>query len=319
MRDIPTLEDIRGAAARIAPFVQKTPVLSSSAIDRITGGRIFFKCENFQRIGAFKIRGAVNAINGLSEAQLKHGVATHSSGNHAAAVALAASIRHTPAYTVMPDNAPRVKQDAVAGYGAEIILCEPTLSAREQVLSEVISKTGAEFIHPYDNVAVIEGQATAALELLDEVPDLDLVMTPIGGGGLISGTALALRGLSPQTRVIGAEPAGADFACRSFKSGTLVRAANAVSIADGLLSSLSERTFTILKQHVDDVVTVDDEQITRAMRTLWERMKIIVEPSASVPLAAIFCGKVDVAGLNVGIILTGGNVDLDRLPWMKAL
>ena len=317
MADIPTLGEIRSAAERIAPFVHRTPVLTSNSINQITGCEIFFKCENLQKVGAFKIRGATNAIRCLSESQIRHGVATHSSGNHAAAVALAARMRNTTAYTVMPNNVPKVKKEAVAGYGAKITYCDPTLPARDRVLNAIVRDTGAIFIHPYDNKYVIEGQGTAALELLEKVPGLDVVMTPIGGGGLISGTALTVNGLSPKTKVIGVEPAGADDAHRSFISGTLVPGTTPKSIADGLLASLSERTFNIISRYVNDVVTVDDDAITQAMRTIWERMKIVVEPSAAVPFAAILSGQVNMAGLKVGIILTGGNVDLNRLPWMN--
>ena len=317
MPDIPTLDDIRVAAERIAPFVHRTPVLSSSSINQMVGCETVFKCENFQKVGAFKIRGATNAVRCLSETQIRYGVATHSSGNHAGAVALAAKLRNATAYTVMPDNVSRVKRVAVAGYGAKITFCEPTLSARDDVLNDIVQETGAAFIHPYDNRRVIEGQATAALELLEEVPSLDVVMTPIGGGGLISGTALTVHGLSPQTKVIGVEPEGADDAYRSFKSGALVPGMAPESIADGLLAPLSERTFNIISRYVDDVVTVNDDAITDAMRTIWERMKLVVEPSAAVPLAALLSGRVNLAGLKVGIILTGGNVDLNRLPWMN--
>ena len=284
----------------------------------MVGGEVFFKCENFQKIGAFKIRGATNAVAQMSDEQIKHGVATHSSGNHAAAVALAAATRGARAYTVMPSNAPRVKQDAVAGYGAEIIFCEPVPGARAQVLNKVLADTQAEFIHPYDDIRVIEGQGTVALELLEEIPDLDILVTPIGGGGLISGSTLAARGLSSNIRVVGTEPAGADDAYRSFKSGSLVLSESPVSIADGLLSSLSERTFEIISRFVDDVVTVEEQMIVHAMRVMWERMKIVVEPSGAVPLAAILAKRLDIAGRKVGVIVSGGNVDLDRLPWMVA-
>ena len=315
MSDIPTLVEIRNAAERIAPFVHRTPVLTSNSINQIVGCQIFFKCENLQKVGAFKIRGATNALRCLSETQIMRGVATHSSGNHAAAVALAARMRNTTAYTVMPDNVPRVKKEAVAGYGAKITYCDPELQARDRVLNDIVRDTGAVFIHPYDNKYVIEGQGTAALELLEEVPGLDIVMTPIGGGGLISGTAITVHGLSPKTKVIGVEPEGADDAYRSFKSGTLVAGTTPETIADGLLASLSERTFTIIRRHVNDVITVDDNAITHAMRTIWERLKLVVEPSAAVPFAAILSGRVNIVGLKVGIILTGGNVDLNRLPW----
>lgn len=318
MSNFPTIEDIRSAAERISPFVHHTPILSSSAINRIAGAAIVFKCENLQKIGAFKIRGATNAINRLSDDQIRYGIATHSSGNHAAAVAKAAKSRNVRAYTVMPSNVPHVKKEAVAGYGAEIVFCEPTLAARDEMVGKVLADTGAVFIHPYDHVHVIEGQATAALELMTDVPDLDMVLTPIGGGGLISGTALAVRGVSAKTEVIGTEPTGADDAYQSFKEGRLMQIERPASIADGLLASLSELTFGIIQQHVRDVVTVSDELTIEAMRLIWERMKLVVEPSAAVPLAAVLAGSVKTEGRKVGIILTGGNVDLDRLPWMNA-
>lgn len=318
MSDFPRLDDIRNAARRISPFVHRTPVLSSSAINQMTGAEVVFKCENLQKIGAFKIRGATNAISCLSDDQIRHGVATHSSGNHAAAVAKAAKSRNVKAYAVMPSSAPRVKQEAVAGYGAEIVLCEPTLAARDEVLKKVLVETGAVFVHPYDHVHVIEGQATAALELMDEVADLDIVLAPIGGGGLISGTALVAHEVSPKTKVIGVEPAGADDAYRSFRTGRLIPGGRPASIADGLLAPLSELTFSIISGHVHDVVTVSDALIIQAMRIVWERMKLVVEPSAAVPLAAILAGSVKITGRKVGIILTGGNVDLGRLPWMNA-
>lgn len=313
--DHPTLAGVRAAAERVAPFVHRTPVLCCRTIDRMVGGRLYFKCENFQKGGAFKFRGASNAIGCLSDRAIRRGVATHSSGNHAAAVALAAAARGVPARVVMPDNAPRVKRDAVAGYGAEIVFCRPDESERERVLDQVLRETGAQFIHPYDDDRVIEGQGTAALELLQQVPDLDLVMTPVGGGGLISGTAIVVRGMQSATRVIGVEPAGADDAYRSFVAGRLVPAQRPVTIADGLLTSLSQRTFGIISSLVDDVSTVDEESIAHAMRTVWERMKVVIEPSAAVPLAAILAGRVDVSGVRTGIIISGGNVDLDRLPW----
>ena len=317
MTDTPTLAGLREAAHRISPFIHRTPVLTCRAINRMTGGEVYFKCENFQKIGAFKIRGATNAVSKLSDQQLALGVATHSSGNHAAAVACAAASRQARATVVMPENAPHIKKEAVAGYGATIIFCEPRPGAREQALNQFLDETKAHFIHPYDNRDVIEGQASAALELLEEVAELDVVLTPIGGGGLISGTALATHELSPDTRIIGTEPAGADDACRSFRSGNLVPSQDPHTIADGLLSSLSERTFGIITRHVEDVVTVDDEQITYAMRTMWERMKLVVEPSAAVPLAALLSGKVKISGQRIGIIVSGGNVDLDHLPWVK--
>ncbi len=315
MSEYPTIADIRGAAERIKPFINRTPVLASTTINRITGGEVCFKCENFQKVGAFKIRGATNAVSKLSNDQLSRGVTTHSSGNHAAAVALAAASRNAKVVVVMPRSAPGVKKEAVAGYGATIVYCDPGHQAREAAMAAVVDDTGAHFIHPYDDNDVIEGQATAALELLQEAPGLDMIITPIGGGGLISGAALATHGLSPQTRVVGVEPEGADDAFRSFRAGKLIPVDEPRSIADGLLAPLSERTLQIIGQHVENVVTVSEEQIIHAMRTMWERMKIVVEPSAALPLAAILAGRLDVSGARVGIIVSGGNVDMDRLPW----
>jgi threonine dehydratase len=313
---IPNLDDIRRAAKRIAPHVYRTPVMTCAALDRMLGSELHFKCENLQRIGAFKIRGATNAVLSLDDAQASHGVATHSSGNHAAALALAARERGIAAYVVMPENAPRTKRAAVADYGAEIIACAPTLAARERTLAEVVERTGAHFVPPYNDHRVIAGQATAALELLEQVPDLDVVMTPVGGGGLTSGAALAVQYLSPRTRMIAAEPAGADDAYRSFRSGRLLPVEQPDTIADGLRTSLGDKTFAIIHRHVDDIVTVEDHIIIEAMRLIWERMKLVVEPSAAVPLAALLAGRLEVGGLRIGVILSGGNVDLDRLPWL---
>jgi threonine dehydratase len=281
----------------------------------MAGGRIFFKCENLQKAGAFKIRGACNAVFSLSEDEAKRGVATHSSGNHAAALALAAQWRGIPAHVVMPETAPRVKKLAVAGYGAEIVFCKPTLESRERALAEVVARTGAAVVHPYNDLRVITGQGTAAIELLDQVQDLDLVLAPVGGGGLLSGTAIAVSLVSPKTAVIAAEPERADDAYRSFKSGHIVPSVHPNTIADGLLTSLGDLTFPIIRRHVRDIVLVSEEAIVEAMRCLWERMKILVEPSAAVPLGAVLSRGLKVAGLRVGIILSGGNVDLDRLPW----
>ena len=311
----PSLEDIRRAHRRIEPFIHRTPVLTSTTIDRMAGGRIFFKCENLQKAGAFKIRGACNAVFSLSDDEAKRGVATHSSGNHAAALALAAQWRGIPAHVVMPETAPRVKKLAVAGYGAEIVFCKPTLESRERALAEVVARTGAAVVHPYNDLRVITGQGTAAIELLDQVQDLDLVLAPVGGGGLLSGTAVAVSLVSPKTAVIAAEPERADDAYRSFKSGHIVPSVHPNTIADGLLTSLGDLTFPIIRRHVRDIVLVSEEAIVEAMRCLWERMKILVEPSASVPLGAVLSRRLKVAGLRVGIILSGGNVDLDRLPW----
>jgi len=276
---------------------------------------LFFKCENFQKVGAFKIRGATNAVFILSNKEAMKGVATHSSGNHAAALALAARLRGIKAYVVMPNNAPQIKRAAVAGYGAEIILCQPTLKAREEGLAEVVDKTGATFIHPYNDYRVIAGQGTAALELCEEIPNLDIMMTPVGGGGLLSGTAITVSAISPKTQIIAAEPEKADDAYRSFHAGRIIPSVNPDTIADGLLTSLGSLTFPIIKHYVNDIVTVTEEAIVHAMRTIWERMKIIVEPSAAVPLGAILSKCISVSGKRIGIILSGGNVDLANLPW----
>ncbi len=312
----PTLGEIREAARRIEPHIHRTPVMTCRALDRMVSAELYFKCENLQKTGAFKIRGATNAVMLLDDAEASRGVATHSSGNHAAALAFAARGRGIPAYVVMPENAPEAKRAAVSGYGAEIISCPATLAARERMLAEVVERTGAHFVPPYNDYRVIAGQATATLELLETVPDLDVVMTPVGGGGLTSGAALAVHYLSPGTRMIAAEPAGADDAYRSFRSGRLLPVEHPDTIADGLRTSLGDKTFAIIRRHVDDIVTVDDATIVCAMRLIWERMKLIVEPSAAVPLASLLDTRIAVHGQRVGIILSGGNVDLDHLPWL---
>lgn len=310
-----TSEDVRQAATRIAGKIHHTPVLTCSALDALAGARLFFKCENFQKVGAFKMRGAANAVFSLSEDEARRGVATHSSGNHAQALALAARLRGIPAFVVMPTSAPRVKRVAVEEYGAEIIDCEPTLAAREETLAQVVRRTGAEFIHPYNDSRVMAGQGTAALELLTEVPDLDLVMTPVGGGGLLAGTATVCAAALPAPRVIAAEPAGADDAARSLAAGRILPSVDPVTVADGLLTSLGELTFAVIQKKIEAIWTVPDPEIIAAMRLIWERMKIIVEPSSAVCLAALLGYRDEVAGLRVGIILSGGNVDLQRLPW----
>ncbi len=310
----PRYEDVEHAAERIRGLVHRTPVMTCEAIDRMAGAPVLFKCENLQKVGAFKFRGATHALACLSEAEAARGVATHSSGNHAAALALAAARRGIAAYIVMPDNAPAVKVAAVRGYGAIIEFCEPTLQAREECLARVVQRTGAVFVHPYDDERVIAGQGTAALELLQDNPGLDALLAPVGGGGLLSGTCLAAEGLSPSTRVIGVEPQGADDAFRSLRAGQLVPSIRPNTIADGLLTSLSERTFSILRRRLHGIVTVSEEQIVQAMRVVWERMKLVIEPSAAVPVAAVIGRKIDAHG-PVGVILSGGNVDLDRLPW----
>ena len=280
-----------------------------------TGSQLFFKCDNFQKVGAFKIRGATNAVFSLTDEEAAHGVATHSSGNHAAALAQAARWRGIPAYVVMPDNAPAVKRAAVAGYGAEIFPCEPTLPAREAGLRKVVEATAATVVHPYNDYRVIAGQGTATLELLEEAPDMDIVIAPVGGGGLLSGTALTTVALSPHTRVVGAEPMLADDAYRSFHSGYRQEASPTDTIADGLRTALGDKTFPIIQRLVSEIVTVSEDEIVRAMRLIWERMKLIIEPSSAVPVAALLSGRMDITQRRVGVILSGGNVDLDHLPW----
>jgi len=311
----PSQDQIVAAAQRIAFGIHHTPVLQSAFLNSSLESSLFFKCENFQKAGAFKSRGAVNAVFSLDSDEAEKGVATHSSGNHAQALARAAALRKIPAYIVMPENAPRVKINAVKGYGGAIFFCKPTLEARESMLKKVLEETGAVEVHPYNNLKVIEGQATAAMELLQELPGLDIILCPVGGGGLLSGTALAAHYFSGTTRVIACEPSGADDAYRSFKSGKLVPGTNPVTIADGLLTSLGKITFPVIREFVDDIVTVKEESIVMAMRLIFERMKIVVEPSAAVPLAAVLEQKLYVKGKKVGIILSGGNVDLNKLPW----
>ncbi|MDN4166749.1 threonine/serine dehydratase [Cytophagales bacterium LB-30] len=310
-----SLPDIQAAAQRIAPLIHHTPVLHSESIDAIAGCTVYFKCENFQKIGAFKMRGASNAILSLSAEERAQGVATHSSGNHAQAVARAAKVLGIPAYIVMPETAPKVKIEAVKGYGAEVILCPPKLKDREAYLAEVVSRTGAQVIHPYDDERIIAGQGTAALELLEEQPDLQIILTPVGGGGLLSGTAIAAKSLKPGIQVIAGEPLGADDAYRSFHSGKKEINTSTNTLADGLLTNLGDRNLEIILQYVDDIIRVSDEEIVQAMRLIWERMKIIIEPSCAVPFAAVLQQKERVAGKKIGIILSGGNVDLAKLPF----
>ncbi len=317
MTNIPNLSDIRQAADRIAPHAHRTPVFTCEDINRLCDAELFFKCENFQKVGAFKFRGACNAVFSLPEKEANRGVATHSSGNHAAALSLAARLRGIPAFIVMPRNAPVVKKNAVAAYGGKIHFCEPTLRAREETLAKVVQVTGAHFVHPYNDYRVIAGQGTAALELLQDCRDLQMILAPVGGGGLLSGTALAVSELSPSTKVIAAEPAGADDAYRSMQAGRIIPSENPVTIADGLLTSLGSLTFPIIREHVRQIVTVSEQAIVDAMRLIWERMKIVVEPSAAVPLGVLLEKKIDVRGKRVGIILSGGNVDMDNLPWVS--
>lgn len=311
----PSFEDIRQAAARIRPYIHRTPVITCRSLDERVGALVFLKCENLQKVGAFKFRGASNAVFSLTDEQAASGVATHSSGNHAQALALAARLRGIPAHIVMPRNAPAIKQAAVAGYGGLITLCEPTLQAREATLEEVCKRTGAVVVHPYNDERVIAGQGTAALELLEDVPDLQVIITPVGGGGLLSGTALTAAGMAPQMRVMAGEPSGADDAFRSLQEGRILPSLQPKTIADGLLTSLGPLTFPIIRDHVEQIVTVSEEAIIESMRFIWERAKLIIEPSAAVAVAVLWEGKVDLADLNVGVILSGGNLDLDHLPW----
>lgn len=313
--DIPAFCDVIEAHILVEQFAHRTPILSCESINQITRGTIYFKCENFQKVGAFKFRGATNAVMSLSDEEAKRGVGTHSSGNHAAALALAAKNRGVAAYVVMPENAPEIKKKAVAGYGAKITYCIPTLEARESTLANVIAETGATEVHPYDNFAVIAGQGTAAKEMLEDETHFDIVLVPVGGGGLLAGSALSIKHLSPRTKLIACEPEGADDARRSFLKGEIIPSINPQTIADGLLTSLGERNFAIIKEHVDDIVTVSEESIIQAMRMVWERMKIVIEPSSAVPLAAILEEKVDAQDQKVGIIVSGGNLDLENLPF----
>jgi len=312
---IPDWDDVLKASLRISSYIHKTPVLSSTYINSVCGCRIFFKCENFQKVGAFKARGALNAVLKLSEDEAIRGVATHSSGNHAAALAMAASIRNIPAYIVMPSNAPNIKVKAVKSYGGKITFCEPTLLAREEGLNQVIEHTGAKFIPPYDHPDIISGQGTAAKEFLEEVPSLDVMMAPVGGGGLLSGTAISAKSLNPKIKVIAGEPENANDAYLSFNAGKLIPSKNPQTVADGLKTSLGDLNFYIIMDKVDSILTVSESEIISAMRMIWERMKIIIEPSCAVPFAAVLANPALFEGKNVGIILSGGNVDLDRLPW----
>jgi threonine dehydratase len=306
-----TSATILTAQARIRPYIHRTPVMTSGGMDQLAGGSLFFKCENFQKVGAFKARGAMNAVLQLSLEQRAAGVATHSSGNHAQAIARSAKLLGIRAYIVMPRTAPAIKKRGVEGYGGEIFECEPTQQARESMLQDVIARTGATEIHPFNNYEVMAGQATAALELYQEVTDLDIILAPVGGGGLLSGTAMATRYFSPRTVVIAAEPAGADDAYRSMLSGQ-PEVSQANSIADGLLTSLGDKTFPIVRENVQQIITVTDDEIVRAMRHVWEKMKIIIEPSSAVPVAAVLKAGDVFRGKRTGIILSGGNVDLER-------
>lgn len=312
----PTVDDLLTAHERLRPLVHRTPVLTSSYIDSRCGANVYFKCENLQKIGAFKFRGAANAVFSLAPQELARGVVAHSSGNHAQALALAARLRGARATLVMPENSAAVKLAAVADYGAEIVLCPPGTAARESALERVMGETGATLIHPFNDPRIIAGQGTAARELLEEVPDLAVILAPVGGGGLLSGTCLAAEAHSGSVAVIGTEPLAADDAARSLASGAIQPAIDPpTTIADGLRTGLGELTFAIIRDRVERIVTVDETAIIEAMRLVWLRMKILIEPSAAVPVAALLSANLDVAGQPVGVILSGGNVDLDALPW----
>jgi threonine dehydratase len=314
---IPTYEDVLAAHERIRPYIHRTPVLTSSYLNGVTGAELFFKCENFQKAAAFKARGASNAVVGLTEAQAAKGVATHSSGNHGLSLSYAAGRRGIPCTVVMPRTAPQAKKDAVKGYGGRVVECEPSTSSREAVFAEVVAETGAEFVHPYNDPRVIAGQATCSRELMEQVEGLDAVIAPIGGGGMISGTCLTLSAISPQVEVYAAEPEQADDAARSFRAGHIIADDAPETVADGLKVPLKELTWHFVKGHVTDILTVSETEIVEAMKTVWKRMKIVIEASSAVPLAAILKNPDRFRGRRVGVIVTGGNVDLDKLPWMK--
>ncbi|MDX9845985.1 MAG: pyridoxal-phosphate dependent enzyme [Tenuifilaceae bacterium] len=313
--DVPTREKIISAYQTVRRFAHRTPVLTSQSINKILGCEVFFKCENFQKVGAFKFRGASNAAFNLPDSLAQSGVCTHSSGNHAAALALAAAIRGIPAYIVMPSNAPAIKRKAVEGYGAIITTCEPTQADRERTLEDVRAKTGATFIHPYENFDVICGQGTAALELLEDVDNLNTILTPVGGGGLFSGTLIYSKESFPKLKVYAGEPQNADDAFRSLRDGVLHPSINPNTIADGLRTSLCPLTLSIIQRYADGILTVSEESIVQAMRMVWERMKIIIEPSSAVPVAAVMCNPQIFSRKKVGIVISGGNVDLENLPF----
>ena len=315
---IPTFDDVETAQERIKPYIYKTPVLTSSFMNELSGAELFFKCENFQKAGAFKVRGASNAVFGLSEEVALKGVATHSSGNHALSLAYAAGRRGIPVTVVMPHTALEAKKAAVYGYGGSIVECEPSTTSREETSAKVVAESGADFVHPYNDPRVIAGQATCSLELLEQTEGLDAVIAPIGGGGMVSGTCLALSNVAPEIKIYAAEPKNADDAYRSFKAGHIIADDNPVTVADGLKTPLKDLTWHFVSNHVEDILIATEQQIIDAMKLIWQRMKIVVEPSSSVPLATILNNKKTFAGKRVGVIITGGNVDLDKLPWMNS-
>lgn len=315
--EIPTFQDVVDAHDRIRPYVHRTPVLTSSFLNELTGAELFFKCENFQKAAAFKVRGASNAVFGLKDADAVRGVATHSSGNHALSLAYAAGRRGIPCHVVMPHSAPQAKKDAVIGYGGKITECEPSTSSREAVFAEVQAATGADFVHPYNDLRVIAGQGTCSRELAEQVSGLDAVVAPIGGGGMISGTCLSLSSIAPGVKIYAAEPEQADDAARSFRAGHIIADDAPVTVADGLKVPLKELTWHFVSTYVSDILTASEQEIVDAMRLNWARMKIVMEPSSAVPLATILKNRDVFVGKRVGVIITGGNVDLDRLPWMN--
>ena len=314
---IPTYDDVIAAHERIKPYIHRTPVLTSSYFNELAGAELFFKCENFQKAGAFKVRGACNAVFGLSDEMAKKGVATHSSGNHALSLSYAAGRRGIPCTVVMPETAPEAKKAAVRGYGGTIVECEPSTSSREAVFAEVHAKTGAEFVHPYNDPRVIAGQGTCSRELMEQVPGLDAVIAPIGGGGMVSGTCLTLSTIAPEVKIYAAEPEQADDAYRSFKAGHIIADDAPVTVADGLKVPLKDLTWHFVSNHVTDILTASEQEIVDAMKLTWARMKTVMEASSAVPLATILKYKDVFAGKRVGVIITGGNVDLDMLPWTK--
>ena len=314
---IPTYEDVTAAHARIEPYIHRTPVLTSSYFNELTGAQLFFKCENFQKAGAFKVRGASNAVFGLDDETAKKGVATHSSGNHALSLSYAAGRRGIPVTVVMPRTAPEAKKAAVRGYGGTVVECEPSTTSREAVFAEVVAASGAEFVHPYNDPRVIAGQATCSKELVEDIADLDAVVAPIGGGGMISGSCLTLSNISPGTKVYAAEPLNADDAYRSFKAGHIIADDAPQTVADGLKVPLKELTWHFVSNHVEDILLATEQEIIDAMYLTWQRMKIVIEPSCAVPLAVILKNRAVFEGKRVGVIITGGNVDLNKLPWMQ--
>lgn len=314
---IPTFDDVKTAHERIKPYINRTPVLTSDYLNELTGAELFFKCENFQTPGAFKVRGASNAVFGLDDEQAKMGVATHSSGNHASCLSYAASLRGIPCNVVMPSTAPQAKKDTVARYGGVITECEPSTSAREETFAKVQAATGSDFVHPYNDPRVIAGQATCAREFIEQTDGVDIIMAPIGGGGMISGTCLTISNIAPEIQIIAAEPEQADDAYRSFKAGYIIADDAPKTIADGLLVPLKDLTWHFVSNHVTDILTASEEEIIDAMKLTWKHLRVVMEASSSVPLATILKNKERFAGKRVGIIITGGNVDLDTLPWLK--